>query len=177
MFEALIFWVVISSAWPSRCEQSRMVRDLWITWPFYLSDYRNARTVTAGTSYGQSIQHSKRFNFKRGWVNRWIITCHLRGSYRTNFGFVLASRKQGLEPVSEGRSYSLRSDKKNPRLKYARAGPLLQHTPPFRMTSNGFLLIFNSCKIKISVVSFARESSVKRCDFSFVYNCLLFIAF
>ena len=173
MFEALIFWVVISSAWPSRCEQSRMVRDLWITWPFYLSDYRNARTVTAGTSYGQSIQHYKRFNFKRGWVNGWIITCHLRGSYRTNFGFVLASRKQGLAPVSEGDPIVFGWDKKNPRLKYTPAGPLLKDTTPFQMTCNGFLVISNRREIKISVVSSTRESGAKRRDFS--WFCIFYI--
>ena len=59
---------------------------------------------------------------KGGWVNP---TCHLRGSYRTNFGFVLASRKQGLAPVSEGDPIVFGWDKKNPRLKYTPTGPLI----------------------------------------------------
>jgi len=33
------------------------------------------------------------------------------------------------------------------------------------MTSNGFLLISNRREIKISVVSSARETGAKRCDF------------
>ena len=119
-------------------------------------------------SNGQIIQHCNKYNFKRGWVNRWIITCHLRGSYRTNFGFVLASRKQGLAPVSEGDPIVFGWDKKNPRLKYTPAGPLLKDTTPFRMTSNGFLVISNHCEIKISVVSSVRESGAKRRDFSWV---------
>ena len=65
-----------------------------------------------------------------------------------------------------GGSYSLRRDKKNPRLKYAAAGPLLQDISTFRMTSNGFLLISNRREIKISVVSLTRESGAKRRDFS-----------
>ena len=105
---------------------------------------------------------------KGGWVNP---SCLLRGSYRTNFGFVLASRKQGLAPVSEGDPIVFGWDKKNPRLKYTPAGPLLKDTTTFRMTSNGFLVISNHCEIKISVVSSARESGAKRRDFS----CVLFL--
>jgi len=40
------------------------------------------------------------------------------------------------------------------------------------MTSNGFLVIPKRRKIKISVVSSARETGAKRRDFFFVYICL-----
>ena len=94
---------------------------------------------------------------------------------RTDFGFVRNFKKASSAPVSEGRSYSLRRDKKNPKLKYAPAGPLLQDTTTFRMICNGFLLGTKRCEIKMSVVSMTRETGMKRRDFSWfiiVYNII-----